>query len=113
MDEGQEQRMKISAYLLFPVSRFNTIHEIWMTAAARRKAAWEARGLVLMSGCSNPFADKAKAPGSGGDASLDGADSSSSSGSGEGATLDGADASSSSDATHDVIYASSQEHEDV
>jgi hypothetical protein len=79
---AKNKGMKTSVYLLFPVSRFDTIHEIWMTVAARRKAAWEARALASMSGCSNPFADKAKAPGSGRDASLDGADSSSSSGSG-------------------------------
>ena len=49
----------------FPFSRFNEVKAIWMTAAARRKAAWEAGLFRAESGSSNPLANDAEASGSG------------------------------------------------
>jgi hypothetical protein len=63
-----------------------------MSAAARRKAAWEARAAASMSGCNNHFVGEG--------ASLNNADTSSSSASDSGRgghVLDNADASSSSE----------------
>jgi hypothetical protein len=55
---GQEQRYEGNVFFTFsPVSRFDDmIHEIWMTATARRKATWEAWVMASTSGCTNPFA---------------------------------------------------------
>jgi hypothetical protein len=92
------------------VSRFDAIHEIWLTAA-RCKAAWEAWAVVSTSGCTNPFTEEG--------AMLDCEYTSSSSrfGSGEGATLGDADASSTCGSgegtTDNVINVSSGDEEDV
>jgi hypothetical protein len=69
---------------------------------ARRKAAWEARTVTSMLGCTNHFV--------GAGAMLDGVDASSSSGSGSGGggpVLNGAEASSIS------ISVSSRDEEDI
>jgi hypothetical protein len=63
--------MKAVASLQIPASRFDdAIREVWMSAAARCKATWEARAVASTSSCTNHFA-------------------------GEGAALDNIDASSS------------------
>jgi hypothetical protein len=74
---AENKGMKVAASLHIPASRFtDVIREVWMFAAARRKAAWEAREAASMSGCTNHFTDKRVA--------LDNADVSSSFGSGSG-----------------------------
>jgi hypothetical protein len=57
---GREQRYEGNVFFAFsPVSRFDdAICKIWMTAAARRKATWEAWVVASTSGCTNPFADE-------------------------------------------------------
>jgi hypothetical protein len=81
-----------------------------MSAAARGKAAWEARQVASMSGCTNHFAGEA--------ITLDGADESSILGSSfdeGGPVLDGADASSTSGSGEDgpVIDVFSGDEEDI
>jgi hypothetical protein len=69
---AKNKGMKAVASLQIPASRFDEVLcEVWMSAATRRKAAWEARAAASMSGCNNHFT-------------------------GEGAVLDNADISSSS-----------------
>jgi hypothetical protein len=87
---AKNKGMKAAASPQFPMSRFDAIREIWLTATARRKAAWEARAVASTSGCTNPFTDEG--------AALDDEDESNSSGSGsdEGRALGGVDASSTS-----------------
>ena len=56
----------------FPCSRFDEVSRIWMAAAARRKAAWEAASRYG----TNPFADDAEASGSGQGGAADDAEAS-------------------------------------
>jgi hypothetical protein len=74
--------MKAAACPQFPVSRFDAIREIWLTAAARHKAVSEARSVASTSGFTNPFIGEG--------AASDGEDTSTSFGSSEGAAHDGA-----------------------
>jgi hypothetical protein len=101
--------MKASSSLQIPANRFdNVIHEVWMSATARRKAAWEAWAAASMSGCNNHFTSEG--------AVLDNADTSSSSALGSGGgdhVLDNADASSSSGGSGPVIDVSSGDEGEV
>jgi hypothetical protein len=73
---AENKGMKALTSLQIPASIFdNAIREAWMSAVARRKAAWEARAVASTSGCTNHFA---------GEWVTDNADTSSSSASGSG-----------------------------
>jgi hypothetical protein len=49
---AKNKGMKAAASLQIPASWFDdTIHEVWMSTAARRKAASEARAAASTSGC--------------------------------------------------------------
>jgi hypothetical protein len=51
---AKNKGMKATASLQIPANRFNDpIREVWMSVAARRKAAWEAWVAASMSGCTN------------------------------------------------------------
>jgi hypothetical protein len=69
--------MNATTSLQIPASRFDdAIHEVWMSAASRRKASREARAAASMSGCTNHFTGEG--------AALNNANASSSFGSGSG-----------------------------
>jgi hypothetical protein len=103
--------MKAAASLQIPTGRFDdAIREVYMSAAARRKATWEARAAASMSGCNNHFAGEG--------AALDNADASGSSASGSrggGHVLDNADTTSSSGSggSGPMINVSSRDEGDV
>jgi hypothetical protein len=103
--------MKASASLQIPSSRFDdAIRVVWMSIAARCKAAWEPRAAALTSGYNNHFASEG--------AALNNAEASSSSAPGSGGAghvLDNADTSSifGSGGSGPVIDVSSGDKGDV